>query len=135
MRTRKDRSFLAAHTFPKVSLIQPAFLLLFGNGLDIYTTLQNLLVGNIEGNPFPAHLIRVYGWMGFALYKTSIVLSVVGMVFLSAWLIGKARGKPEDVYLVRRFSHFGLWLAVACYIPVVANNLAMFYIKVHGSSM
>jgi hypothetical protein len=99
--------------------------------MDIYTTIQGLIVGNSEGNRVVANLIDNYGLTGFALYKTGIIVAVVSLVFLATWLAEKRRCTPEDVYFARRFSHFGLWLAAACYIPVVANNLITFYIKIH----
>jgi hypothetical protein len=123
---------LATHTFPKVNLIQPACAMFFGNTMDIYTTVQNLLVGNSEGNPVPAHVISAYGLIGFTLWKMGIILVLISLVFLATWLTEKRRSKPEDVYFARRYSHFGLWLSAACYVPVVANNLIMFYVTVHG---
>lgn len=122
---------MATHTFPKVNLIPPACALFFGNTMDIYTTVQGLLAGNGEANPFPAHLINTYGLMGFTLFKMGLILALISLVFLTTWLTQKRRSKPEDVYFARRVSHFGLWLSAACYIPVVANNLITLYVTVH----
>jgi hypothetical protein len=112
-------------------LVLPAYALIFGNTMDIYTTIQGLNVGNSEGNPVVANLINNYGLTGFALYKTGIILAIISLVFLTTWLTEKRHCKPEDIYFTRRFSHFGLWLAAACYIPIIANNLITFYIKIH----
>jgi hypothetical protein len=133
VRGREGGFFLATYTFPKVNLIPPACVLFFGNTMDVYTTVQGLLVGNSEGNPVPAHVISAYGFVGFAVWKMGIILAVISVVFLTTWLTGKRRSKPEDVYFARRFTHFGLWLSAACYVPVVANNLIMFYLAVHGN--
>jgi hypothetical protein len=116
-----------------VNLVLPAYALFFGNTMDIYTTIQGLSVGNGEGNPLVANLLGVYGLTGFILCKTGIIIAVISLVFLATWLTKKRRCKPEDVYFARRFSHFGLWLAAACYLPVVANNLLIFYVRLHGT--
>ena len=122
-------------TLPRVNLIQPACALFFGNAADVYTTVQGLAVGNSEYNPVPAHFISAYGLTGFAIFKIGIILALISMVLLTNKLIEKLRCKPEDVYFARRFSHFGLWLSAACYVPVVANNLITFYAKIHGISL
>jgi hypothetical protein len=129
---RKGRVLLATQTFPRINLIPPACALFFGNTMDIYTTVQGLLVGNSEGNPVPAHMISAYGLVGFALYKMGVILALLSMVFLATWLAEKRKSKPQDIYFARKVSHFGLWLSAACYIPVVANNLITFYVTVHG---
>jgi hypothetical protein len=126
---------LATYTFPKVNLILPAYALFFGNTMDIYTTIQGILVGNSESNPMMANLINDYGFSGFAIYKTGIILAAIGLIFLANWITQKRRCKPEDVYFARRFSHFGLWLVAASYVPIVANNLLTFYIKIHGATI
>jgi hypothetical protein len=131
----KGELLLSTQAFPKVNLIQPACALVFGNVADVYTTVQGLIVGNGEYNPVAAHFMSAYGLMGFVLCKIGIILALIGMVFLAAWLTEKLGCKPQDVYLARRFSHFGLWLSAACYIPIVLNNLITFYLKVHGSPM
>ena len=123
---------MSTYGFPKVNLILPSIALLYANSMDIYTTIRGLLVGNSEGNPNVAHVLNAYGLTGFALYKTGIVAAVIGLVLFTNWLIEKRNAKPEDLYFARRISHFGLWLAVATYIPIVANNILTFYIKVHG---
>jgi hypothetical protein len=64
--------------------------------------------------------------------EDGIILVLISLVFLATWLTEKRRSKPEDVYFARRYSHFGLWLSAACYVPVVTNNLIMFYVTVHG---
>jgi hypothetical protein len=64
--------------------------------------------------------------------EDGIILVLISLVFLATWLTEKRRSKPEDVYFARRCSHFRLWLSAACYVPVVANNLIMFYVTVHG---
>ena len=122
---------LSTYTFPKVNLILPAVALLFGNTIDIYTTIQGLLVGNGEGNPTVAHILNDYGFTGFALYKTSIVVAAIGLILFTNWAIEKRHSKPEDIYFARRISHFALWLAATTYVPIVANNILTFYIKVH----
>jgi hypothetical protein len=58
------RLSLATYTFPKVNLILPAYALFFGNTMDIYTTIQGLLVGNGEGNPIVANLLNTHGLTG-----------------------------------------------------------------------
>ena len=123
---------MATCAFPKVNLILPSIALFYANSMDIYTTIQGLFVGNSEGNPNVAHILNDYGLTGFALYKMSIVAAVIGLVLFTNWVIEKRHCKPEDVYFAGRISHFGLWLAAAIYIPVVANNILTFYIKVHG---
>jgi hypothetical protein len=126
------KASLVTFGFPKVNLFMPAYALFFANIMDIYTTIQSLAVGNSESNPIIASLMGAYGLTGFALCKTGIILAVISLVFLAIWLAEKSRCKPEDIYFARRFSHFGLWLAAACYLPVIANNLITFYIKVYG---
>ena len=123
---------MSTYAFPKVNLILPSIVLLFGNTMDIYTTIQGLLAGNGEGNPSLAGILNDYGFTGFALYKTSIIAAVIGLVLFTNWAIEKLHSKPEDVYFARRISHFGLWLAATTYIPIVANNVLTLYIKVHG---
>ena len=123
---------MSAYTFPKVNLILPSIALFFGNTMDIYTTIQGLLVGNGEGNPNLARILNDYGFSGFAFYKTGIIAAAVGLVLFTNWEIEKRHSKPEDVYFARRISHFSLWLAATTYIPIVANNILSFYIKIHG---
>jgi hypothetical protein len=100
--------------------------------MDVYTTIQGLLVGNGEGNPGLAHILSDYGFTGFVLYKTSVIAAVIALVLFTNWAIKKSHSKPEDVYFARRISHFALWLAATAYIPIVANNMLTFYIKIHG---
>jgi hypothetical protein len=129
---KENAPHLSTYTFPKVNLILPSIAILLANTMDIYTTLQGLLAGNGEGNPNIARILNDYGFTGFALYKTSIIAAVIGLVLFTNWAIEKRHSKPEDVYFARRISHFGLWLAAATYVPIVANNILTFYIKVHG---
>ena len=126
---------MSTYTFPKVNLILPSIALLFGNTMDIYTTIQGLLAGNSEGNPNLANILNNYGFTAFALYKTSIVAAAIVLVLFANWAIEKRHSKPEDVYFAQRISHFGLWLAATTYIPIVANNILIFYIKVHGMAI
>ena len=135
MAMRRRSLHLSTYTFPKVNLILPSIALLFGNTMDIYTTIQGLLAGNSEGNPNLAHILNNYAFTAFAFYKTSIIAAAVGLVFFTNWAIEKRHSKPEDVYFARRISHFGLWLAATTYIPIVANNILILYIKVHGMAI
>lgn len=126
---------MPTQSLQRVNLVQPACALFLGNAADVYTTVQGLLVGNNEYNPVSAHFISAYGLTGFALFKIGLILALISMVLLTNKLIEKLQCKPEDVYFARRFSHFGLWLSAACYVPVVANNIITFYAKVHGISL
>ena len=122
---------MVAYSFPKVNLILPVSMLLFANSMDIYTTIQGLLVGNTEGNPNIVHILNSYGLTGFAIYKIGIIAVGVSIILSTTWIIEKRHSKPEDVYFARRISHFVLWLGATMYIPIVLNNLLTFYIKVN----